>query len=710
MKKIFSFLIAFVTLQVSALTLFGQGLTDQERDRLYYKDNGSGICYSKTISEPNNQGIYTITLESLVTGNVTVKMEDQPVDIVLVLDVSGSMTGTVDGTAKIDLLKNAVTSFINIIYDNAKYEDWKANEPKQKERATHLANHISIVKFASGSGNNTGYYNNNADAYQHVDHGNHFGNDNYNYTEVVRGLTLVESGKSDLLGAVSDLSAAGATAADRGMHLAQNILNHDTNSKNAKVVVMFTDGEPNHGNGFDYTVARDVVNTASSIKTNNKATIFTVGVFGSLSGTNKTRVDNYMDHTSSNYPEATATVTTNWQGSTTGITYTGTKLETEKAVYYKESSGSDLTSVFTQIAEASGGSANSLMSSSTSNVDIVSASFSLPTGTTPSSIKVSTAPCIGIQEGIENTDTTYTVTKVIDGVETEVTEHWLKFGADTLKPNAKAKYEYIEEGKPTRLVDVDDSLTVSISGSMITVTGFNYSGNWCGYNEKTKKYQGHKVIIEIPIEMSKTAVGGVAIQTNAEGSGIFMKGVTEPVIQFESPRVSLPINLHINKQGLNVGESAKFLIERAVLPENWTKPSSPSSNAYNSLDWEPVTSVFVTRHKGQGINDPITKVIGLPSENGSKQEYVYRIVEDTNWAWSYGNHTIINGIYTSDQLVTNPFKFNDVKKDGIDYKVRHAESKATNTFVVGGGHEYDDSKENNRAVKEVEVVVPPTNQ
>ena len=104
--------------------------------------------------------------------------------------------------------------------------------------------------------------------------------------------------------------------------------------------------------------------------------------------------------------------------------------------------------------------------------------------------------------------------------------------------------------------------------------------------------------------------------------------------------------------------------------------------------------------RGQGINDPVTKVRGLPSENGAKQEYVYRIVEDTNWAWSYGNHTIINGIYTSDQLVTNPFKFNDVKKEGT--KVRHAESKATNTFKEGGHDEYDDSKNNNRTVIIVE--------
>ena len=710
MKKVFNFLIVFVTLQATALTLFGQ--TKQERERLYYKDNGSGVCYSKTISEPDNNGIYTITLESLVTGNVKIQLEDQPVDLVLVLDVSGSMDESVNGVKKIKLLKDAVTSFINTIYNNAIYEDWKDTEQKQKERTTHLKNHISIVKYACYEGYQTyygtyyvtRYYNDNENAYEHSGNGNHTTNvptdisstGIVNYAEVVRGLTLVETGKDDLIQAVNSLNPGGATAAERGMRLALNVLNHDTNTKNNKVVVLFTDGQPNHGRDFGYTVARDAVNTAYSIKQNTddtkKATIYTVGVFGGMNQQMQSLVDGYMDHMSSNYPDATATA------NNSSITYAGNK--TSGADFYKKSTGSDLTSVFTKIAEASGGSSNSLLSSTTNNVDIVSASFSLPSGTTPSSIRVSTAPCIGVQPGIVNTDTTYKVQKEIDGVPTLVDEHWLKFGADTLKPSARAKYEYIEEGKPTRFVDVDDSISVDIKGNVITVNGFNYSGNWCGFNASTGKYQGRKIIIEIPIEMSSTAVGGVGKQTNDSGSGIFAKGATKPVVTFDSPVVSLPVNLHINKQGLNVGESAKFLIQRAVLPDDWTKPSSPSSNAYDNLEWEDVTSVFVTRHSGQGINDPVTKVRGLPSENGAKQEYVYRIVEDTNWAWSYGNHTIINGIYTSDQLVTNPFKFNDVKKEGT--KVRHAESKATNTFKEGGHDEYDDSKNNNRTVIIVE--------
>ena len=225
MKKIFNFLIAFVTLQVSAFSMFGQTkLTDQERDRLYYKDNGSGICYSKTISEPDLNGVYTITLESFVTGNVTIEMEDQPVDVVLVLDVSGLMAQTVDGTSKLVLLQNAVKKFIKIIADNAKYEDWRENEPKQVERGTHLQNHIAIVKFAGD------YYTTGTDAsvtgqnaWAESGTGNHKSG-NTNYTEVVRGLKLVETTQTDLETIVGNLTSGGATAADKGMQLALNIL------------------------------------------------------------------------------------------------------------------------------------------------------------------------------------------------------------------------------------------------------------------------------------------------------------------------------------------------------------------------------------------------------------------------------------------------------------------------------------------------------
>ena len=182
--------------------------------------------------------------------------------------------------------------------------------------------------------------------------------------------------------------------------------------------------------------------------------------------------------------------------------------------------------------------------------------------------------------------------------------------------------------------------------------------------------------------MDPEAVGGPDVDTNGPESGIYING--ENVIKFKSPEVSLPVNIHIRKTGLKVGESAKFTIQRKYVKD---------SDAGGSNPWVPVTSVFVTRHDGdaeEGVNAPITKVMGMPSTDSDDKPYVYRIVED-DWSWSYDSLPLTPT--TIDLLETNPFIFQNAEKDNIDVKVRHAESKATNTFHPDKTKvKYDDSK------------------
>jgi hypothetical protein len=191
--------------------------------------------------------------------------------------------------------------------------------------------------------------------------------------------------------------------------------------------------------------------------------------------------------------------------------------------------------------------------------------------------------------------------------------------------------------------------------------------------------------------MASDAVGGPNVATNGPGTGIYVNGKNRVPFEY-TPKVSLPVNLHIRKQGLDEGESAKFTI--------WRTLDDPDSE---SAVWEPVTSVFVTRHFGQdatGVDAPVTKVVGMPSTEAVMVDgklvqvpFVYRIEED-DWSWSYSS--VAETAVRSDKLVTNPFIFTNTKKTGIDYKVRHAESKATNTFNTGGKAEFDDSKYNGR--------------
>lgn len=172
------------------------------------------------------------------------------------------------GQNKLDALKGAVKSFI----DNV-----ATKSPGSR---------ISIVKFAGDKSSEVGN-----DMYFYG---------NYNRTQIVKKLTAVTtSGAAELKAAVNALNYGGATAADYGIEKAQEALSEaDTSHK--KVVVLFTDGEPNHQNGFDYSVAAATINTARTMKTDT--TIYTIGVFREPDN----NVDTYMSSTSSNYPSASA--------------------------------------------------------------------------------------------------------------------------------------------------------------------------------------------------------------------------------------------------------------------------------------------------------------------------------------------------------------------------------------------------------------------
>ncbi len=373
--------------------------------------------------------------------------------------------------------------------------------------------------------------------------------------------------------------------------------------------------------------------------------------------------------------------------------------------------------MFETIASESGGGSEDLGEEAITGVDVVSASFTLPPNTTTSDIDVYIAKCIGMQEPKQYIDEDDGTTKTGTFLEFDTPVGPIDPENDVLSGYTYDKHVKNSDGTITIVeTPVDANIRVEFGKSgtdpnnpdkedIINVNGYDYGGNWCGprKNEQgqTIGWHGYKVVVKIPVMMDPNAVGGADAPTNAEGSGIIVKGTN--VAPFRSPKVSLPINIHIRKDGLDVGESAKFLIERKLLSDPETA-------------WVEVSSVFVTRHKGQdiqGLNAPICKIVGMPSVDEDDNEFVYR-VREANWNWSYalteikgpdgsgiGNLTTKSA--TSEELVTNPFIFVNRKIDDIDHIVRHAESKATNTFKTGldKNVEYDDSKNNGRPVKTV---------
>lgn len=259
----------------------------------------NGVPDDPTLSAParektvtaNGDGTYTVALnvtgaKSAGTGAI---VTNQPLDIVLVLDVSGSMAEKIasgwNQPTKIDSLKTAVNKFINATAaENAKITD-------QSQR-----NRIALVKFAGTEKTSVGN-----DFYRE-------GWFSYNYTQIVSNLTYDVSG---LTSTVNGLSASGATSADYAFNRAQAALTYQPRANAKKVVIFFTDGEPNHGSGFDPDVAATAVNKAKSLK-DAGTTIYSIGVVsGANPGDTTSDLNKYMHGISSNYPDATATSSEN---------------------------------------------------------------------------------------------------------------------------------------------------------------------------------------------------------------------------------------------------------------------------------------------------------------------------------------------------------------------------------------------------------------
>ena len=225
------------------------------------------------------------------------KGESIPLDITLVLDVSGSMDDPLSGgTKRMSVLKDSVYQLIDeFSTKNTNTED------------VSKQNRIAIVKFAGDKNNKVGN-----DTYIS-------GGYRYNYTQVVSDYVAVQdTNKGDLKEKVKTINASGATNSQAAMELTKNLVNssvNDTNRRYAKRVVIFvTDGVPTTQSSFDDDVANNAISTAKSIKKN--AFIYSIGLSAK---TNKTIVGDdgdgnwtetekfnaYLHGISSNYPNAT---------------------------------------------------------------------------------------------------------------------------------------------------------------------------------------------------------------------------------------------------------------------------------------------------------------------------------------------------------------------------------------------------------------------
>lgn len=295
-----------------------------------------------------------------------------------------------------------------------------------------------------------------------------------NYSQIVQDLTNVNDNASTLKTTVDSLLASGATRADFGMQHAQTVL-ASTDSSRKKVAIMFTDGEPTSGNSFETAVANGAITAAKALK-DSGTTIFTVGCF---STTPKTDPTTYMNYVSSNYPNATS------------LTSGGASVSTK--YYSTAATSADLTGIFQTISQEVGG-ASVTLTATTVLKDTISDYFNLDESVDGSrKIEVHTENCTAIDA----------------------------------------------DGNPTAWQKDNDNTVYNVktAGKTITVEGFDYSANWVGSHNG--RPGGKKIVLRIPIKPIDEKCWGLGLPTNdAENTGVYVDG--NSVAPFPVPTVDYP--------------------------------------------------------------------------------------------------------------------------------------------------------------------------
>ena len=523
----------------------------------------SPVQITKAVSEEN--GAYKLTMDAYATGRVSTT-DPTPSDIVLVLDVSGSMKKKLsdrDQQTKLAALKSAVNTFIDqTATQNAKITD------------TAKKNKISIVKFASDMSDKVG--------------NDYVGGENC--SQIVKELTTVDTvEQTSLKDAVNKLTAAGATSADYGMKLAQKALQGSTDRN--KVVVFFTDGEPNHDSGFDVEVAADAINSANTLKTGG-AKIYTIGVMQGAdpNDTTNRNINKYMNAVSSNYPNASATGIKHWfESDEFNITWG----ERADGSYYKAASNaSELANIFgeisTEITSDVAADDKSVLTDTISEYFVPSGITAAADGKVSDGVKVSKVAASG----------------------TGAAPAW---------------------GTPE---EITDPVAVTLEGKTIKVTGFNYSDKDNLVVKKDGNWQGYKLQLEFNIAADKECTTwqsgthyyptNVAGANNAKNAGLAYgkDGKTELT---ESPEVAVTAySVTYNGNGSNGGNAvtdAKAYIPGATVTVQkntftktgyqftaWNTQANGEGTAYtDTTDTFPMANENVTLYAQWAKDESATK-------------------------------------------------------------------------------------------------------
>lgn len=585
-----------------------------------------------------------------LSGNSIVNTQPTTVNSETGSIYTGTLYTTTSET-RLDALKRATKAFIDEIEKNDKYSDDAGTVVRPNGR---LGNRISIITFNSSA--NT-------------------------LVSLVNG-ELSDGTAASLKQTVDNFTTATGTTPYNGFVAANAQLaaiSAERRATSSRTVVFFTDGEPydrNDGNGSyptDVTNAYRYKAIAEALLTKSKdnpdteevevgydAKVFSVGMFSSPPATNS-NTWKFLQYVSSNAPNATH------------INNSGDGFNASGKFYYDVSDDNiDLSAVFTEIAQQSGGSERTVPSA-TQVVDGVTNSFTIP------------LPADGSDPTVESAQVTvYTRSINSDG---DTWENRTNLTVVTMTTDAEINTP--DESKD--YMQDESKVGVAIRNGRLIVMGFNYTkqdadkntvsgltGNWVGwrYPGGVKTCAGKELVIEFKIQGDPDATGGDDTQTNTPDSGIFIPTYDdsgnfvgyEPINQYNVPDADIPINIVIKKEGMRHGESATIQIYRAKQSTVYNtttgklKPYLPNGKD----SWENFSKVILTNWEEDGAVVTETLLCLDPT-------YVYLLEED-NWGWAY---TLDDKSIDTSEQEKNPFIFTNTEKSGI---VKHAEAASLNRF------------------------------
>lgn len=464
-------------------------------------DFGShGPLYTPNADDGSTVYTYTYTDKDGVrqTIGTSTGKDKKPTDFTLYERYA--TTGT---TTRLQALKNAVSVFVASVNKKAMGQD---GVPGTKDDIHHR---IAVVGFASKSGNG-----NNTELLSIS--GNNSGSVGVAYNDIkpqklkdVLQDMSTDAGQNMVNAAISALAANGATEIDLGMDMAQRILDANpvlTGENRNRVVVVFTDGSPTRGSGFQKNVAQSAITKANAIQTSG-ATVYSIGIFeGADASSYGTEPSGNLEQGDGRIPDAG-----NWfmqhLSSNDG--------EVQYPSYYLSASDADsLDGIFKQISDQieQGGSATTLGAEAVVK-DFITPYFRLPANATAANITLKTYPCTG------KTGNVY------------------KWGTDASDASA-------------------DGVTATIGqNGEVSVTGFNFSENWCGTEtvNGAETYRGKKLEISFTVERKPDFLGGNDVPTN-DLAGVYKKAEdTVPEFVFPEPKVNVPImDVKVTAQDKNV--------------------------------------------------------------------------------------------------------------------------------------------------------------